>query len=433
VNDTADYVIGDCRRPMQDPKCRVYYGQAVYGSEEIEAAAKVLREQPLRLMDGPAVRRFEVRVAALFGKRHGLMVNSGSSANMLAVAALQLSPGSEVITPALNWGTTISPLVQNGLVPVFVDVEPDTFVIDAAGVERAIGPNTRAIMVPDLVGNIPRWDLLQDIGRRHGLFLIHDSADTIGSRFQNSPTGAFSDITTTSFYASHIITCAGFGGMFCCNDDALLKRATLLRGWGRRSTLSDESEDVEHRFNGWIDGEPYDSKFIFDAPRFNFLPSEVAAAFGLKQLDRLPGLIATRIRHFASLHRFFSSYREVLVLPRLNPDVHSAWLAFPLVLKTEAPFDRISLQQHFERRGIQTRPIFSGNILHHPGFRDMRHRVVPGGYPNADRIMRRGLLLGCHQGLVQADLQYIMQVFADFAENAGLSMSTHAVDCGGDT
>jgi CDP-4-dehydro-6-deoxyglucose reductase, E1 len=417
---------------MQDTKRKVYYGQAVYGPEEIEAAVTVMREQPLRLMDGPAVRRFEMCVAALFGKRHGLMVNSGSSANMLAVAALQLPPGSEVITPALNWGTTVAPLLQNGLVPVFVDVEPDTFVIDAAGVEGAIGPDTRALMVPDLAGNIPRWDLLQAIGRRHGLSIIHDSADTIGSRLQNSPTGAFSDITTTSFYASHIITCAGFGGMFCCNDDALLERATLLRGWGRRSSLSHEAEDIEHRFRGHIDGEPYDSKFIFDAPGFNFLPSEVAAAFGLKQLDRLPGFIETRIRHFASLHRFFSSYREVLLLPRRHPDVQNVWLAFPLVVRTEAPFDRISLQQYFECRGIQTRPIFSGNILRQPGFRDMRHRVVPEGCPNADRVMRGGLLLGCHQGLDQDDLQYIMQVFADFAENAGLSASTHAAGCGFD-
>jgi len=342
-----------------------------------------------------------------------------------------LPPGSEVITPALNWGTTVAPILQNGLVPVFVDVESDTFVIDAAGVEPAIGPNTRAIMVPDLAGNIPRWDLLQAIGRRHGLSIIHDSADTIGSHFRNSPTGAFSDITTTSFYASHIITCAGFGGMFCCNEDALLERATLLRGWGRRSSLSHEAEDIEHRFDGHVAGEPYDSKFIFDAPGFNFLPSEVAAAFGLKQLDRLPDFIAVRMRHFASLHRFFSSYREVLVLPRCHPNVHNAWLAFPLVVKTEAPFDRISLQQYFERRGIQTRPMFSGNILHHPGFRDIRHRLVPGGVPNADRVMRGGLLLGCHQGLIQADLQYIMQVFADFAENAGLS-STHPVGSGFD-
>jgi CDP-4-dehydro-6-deoxyglucose reductase, E1 len=413
----------------QAPKRIVYYGQAVYGAEEIEAAAKVLREQPLRLMDGPSARRFEMRIAALFGKRYGLMVNSGSSANMLAVAALQLPPGSEVITPALNWGTTVAPLLQNGLVPVFVDVEPDTFVIDAAGVEQAIGPNTRAIMVPDLVGNIPRWDLLQAIGRRHGLVSIHDSADTIGGRYQNSPTGAFSDITTTSFYASHIITCAGFGGMFCCDDDALLERATLLRGWGRRSSLSHETEDIEPRFDNQIDGETYDTKFLFDAIGFNFLPSEIAAAFGLKQLERLPGFIETRIRHFGTLHRFFSSYSEVLVLPRQHPNVRNAWLAFPLLVRTDAPFDRTSLQQYFERHGIQTRPIFAGNILRHPGFRDMRHRVVPGGYPNSDRVMQSGLLLGCHQGLDQDDLQYIMQVFADFAANAGVSTTTDAVRC----
>ena len=415
--------------PMQHPKRKIYYGQAVYGPEEIEAAATVMREQPLRLMDGPAVRSFERRVAALFGKRHGLMVNSGSSANLLAVAALQLPLGSEVITPALNWSTTVAPLLQNGLIPVFVDVEPDTFVIDAANVERAISPDTRAMMVPDLVGNIPRWDLLQTICRRHSLAIIQDSADTIGSRFQSKPTGAFSDITTTSFYASHVITCAGFGGMLC-NDDALLERATLLRGWGRRSSLSHEAEDIEHRFGGQIDGEPYDSKFIFDAPGFNFLPSEVGAAFGLKQLDRLAGFIEARKRHFATLHRFFSAYREVLMLPRRHPGADNAWLAFPLVVRADAPFDRIELQQYFERRGIQTRPIFTGNILRHPGFRDIRCRVVPEGYPNADRVMHGGLLLGCHQGLDEDDLHYIMRAFSDFADNAGVPAEAHAAALG---
>ena len=190
----------DDSRPMASPR-RIHYGQAVYGAEEVAAATAVLEQQPLGLMDGPAVSRFEARVAALFAKRHGLMVNSGSSANLLAVAALRLPPGSEVITPALNWATTVAPLVQNDLVPVFVDVEPDTFVIDTARVEKMIGPKTRALMVPDLVGNIARWDELQAIARRRGLVTIHDSADTIGGRYLGRGTGAFSDITTTSFYA----------------------------------------------------------------------------------------------------------------------------------------------------------------------------------------------------------------------------------------
>jgi len=407
--------------PDKERHRKIYYGQAVYGTEEVEAAAAVLRDQPLRLMDGPAVQRFEARVAGLFEKRHGLMVNSGSSANMLAIACLRLPPGSEVITPALNWATTVAPLLQNGLVPAFVDVEPDTFVIDAGRIERMIGPDTRALLVPDLVGNIARWDQLQEIARRYGLVTIHDSADTIGSRYRGRGTGAFSDITTTSFYASHIITCAGFGGMFCCNDEVLLERATLLRGWGRRSALAHEAEDIGHRFGGEIDGEPYDSKFIFDAAGFNFLPSEAGAAFGLQQLERLPGFIARRIGHFNTLRRFFARYDAVLMPPREHPQAEHAWLAYPLLVRPGAPFERIELQQHFERRGIQTRPVFTGNILRQPGFRDIDRRVDPQGYPNADRVMHGGLLLGCHQGLDDDDLRYVMGVFTEFADRAGVA------------
>lgn len=399
---------------------RIHYGQAVYGEEEIDAAQAVLREQPLRLMDGPAVKQFESRVAALFDKRRGLMVNSGSSANTLAIAALQLPAGSEVITPALNWATTVAPLLQHDLKPVFVDVEPDTFVVDAARVEQMISPDTRALMIPDLIGNVAQWDVLSDIARRHGLYTIHDSADTIGGSYQGKGTGAFSTITTTSFYASHIITCAGFGGMLCCDDPELLERATLLRGWGRRSSLFDEVEDIESRFSGEVDGEPYDGKFIFDAPGYNFLPSELAAAFGLQQLERLSGFIEVRRRHFAELRDFFTSYSDVLLLPRQHVGASTAWLAFPLVVKPDAPFTRIALQQYFERRGIQTRPIFSGNILRHPGFRDMECRVAEEGYPNADRVMHGGLLLGCHQGITADDLQYMQQAFADFAAQEGV-------------
>ena len=407
--------------PPGNAERRVYYGQACYGEEEIRAATAIMRDQPLRLMDGPAVAQFESRVAALFEKRRGLMVNSGSSANMLAVASLRLPAGSEVITPALNWATTVAPLLQQDLTPVLVDVEADTFVIDAARVEGMIGPQTRAIMVPDLVGNVAQWDVLQDIARRHGLATIHDSADTIGSRYQDRGTGAFSDITTTSFYASHVITCAGFGGMLCCNDAELLDRATLLRGWGRRSSLFHEAEDFATRFEGEIDGEPYDGKFIFDTAGYNFLPSEIAAAFGLVQLERLPDFIATRMRHFTALYDFFVEYSDLLLLPRQHAGTRSAWLAFPLIVKPGAPFDRVALQQYFERRGIQTRPIFAGNILRQPGFSGMRCRLAGEGYPNADQVMRGGVLIGCHQGMVADDLDYIKQVFADFMQQAGMA------------
>lgn len=405
----------------------VHYGQACYGDAEIEATTTVLREGALTLVDGPAVKQFEGRIADLFGKRYGLMVNSGSSANLLAVATLGLEPGSEVITPALNWSTTVAPILQHGLKPVFVDVEPDTFVIDATQVEAMVGAKTSALMIPDLIGNIAQWDLLAEIAERHALTTIHDSADTLGGSYQGRPTGSWSDVTTTSFYASHVVTCAGTGGMFCCNDTVRLHQAKLLRGWGRRSSLTDENETLEHRLAAAVDGQAYDGKFIFDAPGYNFQPTEIGAAFGLRQLQRLEGFIATRIRNFETLRRYFEGFEHWLVLPRQRQQSRTAWLAFALVVRTDAPFDRIELQTFFERRGIQTRPIFSGNILRHPGFAQIDCRVSAAGYPNADAVMEGGIMFGCHQGLDEEDMAYIMQNFQTFADRHSAPIGTTAV------
>ena len=394
---------------------RVLYAQAVYGQEEIEAVLDVLRNRPLALMTGPSVAEFQKRVAALFGKRHGLMVNSGSSANALAVAAFDFPPGAEVITPALTFSTTVAPLVQQGLVPAFVDVELDTFNIDAARVAAMIGPKTRAILVPNLIGNLPDWPALRALAERHGLKVIEDSADTLGYLYRGGPLGALVDASTTSFYASHVVTCAGFGGMAMFDDDALARRATLLRGWGRSSSLSAESEAVEDRFNTSVDGIPYDSKFVFEGIGYNFLPSEIGAAFGLVQLERLAGYMATRERNFAALLDFFRGHEEWFVLPRQREMTRTAWLAFPLIVRDTAPFKRRDLQIHFERRGIQTRTVFTGNILRQPGFRGIAHRANPAGYPNADHVMRGGLLLGCHQGLDAGAIGSICETFREFA------------------
>ena len=356
-------------------RTRVFYAQAVYGREEIDAVVNVLENQSLALMTGPSVTQFEARVAALFGKAYGLMVNSGSSANLLAIAALGLSPGNEVITPALTFSTTVAPLVQHGLVPVFVDVEADTYNIDAGLVEAMIGPKTRAMMIPNLIGNLPEWASLREIADRHGLKVIEDSADTIGSKYRGEPTGSLSDIATTSFYASHIVTCGGFGGAVCINDPELERRAKLLRGWGRSSSILGESEATEDRFNMSISGIDYDAKFVFESPGYNFLPSEMAAAFGLVQLDRLENYADRRVRNFGALTAFFHEYENWFILPRQTKETYTPWLAVPLVVRDNAPFTRRQLQLHFEDQGIQTRTVFTGNILRQPGFSDIDCRT----------------------------------------------------------
>lgn len=394
---------------------RVLYAQAVFGQDEIDAVLDVLRHRSLTLMDGPAVARFEARVAGLFGKSHGLMVNSGSSANTLALAALDLPVGAEVITPALTFATTVAPICQQGLVPAFVDVEPDTYNIDATQIEAMVGPRTRALLVPNLIGNLPDWSTIRAIADDHRLRVIEDSADTIGSRYRGAPTGDLTDISTTSFYASHVVTCAGFGGAVSFNDAELARRAKLLRGWGRASSVIQDSEHARDRFEAVVDGIPYDSKFVFEGIGYNFLPSEVAAAFGLVQLDRLDDYRQRRRRHFQRIRAFFSAHEEWFVLPRQNADAETAWLAVPLLVRDGAPFTRRDLQLHFEADGIQTRTVFTGNILRHPGFQAIQRCESTGGYPNADRVMRGGMLLGCHQGMTEEQIAHVFDSFGRFA------------------
>jgi len=391
---------------------RVPYGKSVHGEEEIAAVTDVLRGSTQM---GACVRCFEERVAALFGKQHGVMVNSGSSANYLAVELLHLPEDAEVITPVLTFATTVAPLVKNGLVPVFVDVEPNTFNVDVNQVESAVTPKTRAIVVPSLIGNLPDWDVLAQIAQKYDLFLIEDSADTLGASLRGTSTGLRSDISTTSFYGSHVINCAGNGGMLCTNCGDWAEEARLLRSWGRNSSLFVDSESVENRFNIELDGIPYDAKFVFSLIGYNLEPSELGAAFGLVQLDRLGTNIEARIRNFKAQKDFFAAYEDWFILPSQLEEAWTGWLAFPLIVRDTAPFSRQDLQIYLEQRGIQTRTIFTGNILRQPGFKHIRRREASLGYPNADRVMRGGMLLACHHGLSARDLDYMHAQFRAFA------------------
>ncbi len=396
-----------------DPTMRVPYGLSVHGEEEIAAVVNVLRTSTQM---GDRVRQMERRVADLFAKAHGIMVNSGSSALQLAVELLRLPAGSEVITPALTFSTTVAPLVRTGLIPSFVDVESDTFNIDVEQIEAAITPNTRAMAIPSLIGNLPDWDRIAQIAAAHDLRIIEDSADTLGATLRGKSTGARSDISTTSFYGSHVVNCAGNGGMLCVNDDAWNTEARLLRSWGRSSSLFVDSEAVENRFSVEVGGIPYDAKFVFERIGYNIEPSEMGAAFGLVQLDKLDGNVATRERNFAKQLKFFSDYEEWVTLPRQLPESRTGWLAFPMIIRDDAPFTRRELQIYLERRNIQTRTIFTGNILRQPGFANIPCKRNAAGYPNADGVMRGGMLLGCHHGLNDKQLDYVHQTFDEFAQ-----------------
>ena len=391
---------------------RVPYGMAVHDEQEENAVLEIIRNH--KTIMGEKVKQFEQEIAALFSKDQGIMVNSGSSANLLTFEVLDIPENSEVVTPILTFATTLSPIIKKGLIPVFVDVEPETYVVNIDQIEESITSKTKALMIPSLLGNVPDLKRLRKIADENNLIFIEDSADTLGATFDGIPTGKFSDVSTTSFYGSHIITAAGEGGMICCNDRKLAEKCKILRGWGRSSAIN-ESEKLEERFNIELSGIPYDSKFIFEEMGYNFLPTEISAAFGLVQLKKLNKFAQIRQKNFESLNSFFSNQR-FFKLPIQLPQVKTSWLAFPLTIDSKAPFSRMEIVKHLELHKIQTRPIFTGNVLRQPGFEKINHKNMEKEYHVADNIMNNSFLIGCNHGLNEKHLEKIKTTFKVFLD-----------------
>ena len=312
---------------------KIFYGKAVYDNKEIKAVNRVLKNNSLNLVDGPNVKKLEKIVPKMFGKKFGLMVNSGSSANLLALNSFNFKKGSEIITTSLTFSTTVAPIYQLGLVPHFVGALENKFIADTSQIKDCINKKTVAIMIPNLLGNIPCWREIKTIAKKYKLKVIEDSADTIGYKINGKNNGNNSDVVTNSFYASHIINGAGFGGIVCFNDKTLYNKAKLLRGWGRSSAVFNESESIKKRFDIKISGIQYDKKYIFSELGYNFLPSEISAAFALEQLKKLKKNISIREKNFKFLFKFFSKYSQYFKLPETFKDVRTPWLAFPLVVR----------------------------------------------------------------------------------------------------
>ena len=395
-------------------KNKIYYGKAVYDNQEINAVIKVLRNNNLNLIDGPHVKKLEKQICKLFGKKYALMVNSGSSANLLGLSAFNFKKGSEIITPNLTFSTTVAPIFQLGLIPKFIGVEKNKFVANVEDLEKAVNKKTVAIMIPNLLGNIAKWSKINSFAKKYNLKVIEDSADTIGYSVNGKNTGNLSDVVTNSFYASHIINGAGTGGIVCFNNFDLYNKAKLLRGWGRSSATFNESENINKRFNIKVSGIDYDAKYVFSEAGYNFLPSEISAAFALVQLKKLKKNIAIRNKNFDYLKKYFKQYNHLFDLPEQYPGVKTPWLAFPLVIKKNKYFKRKKLQIYLEKNNIQTRTIFTGNILKQPIMKFKKFKKIKNAEMVSNNVMENGILIGCHQDLKMKDLKFITRTFDKF-------------------
>jgi CDP-6-deoxy-D-xylo-4-hexulose-3-dehydrase len=383
---------------MTDKQKKVWYApnkKEAYGDAEIQAVLDCLNDGWLAGF-GPKTVQFEKEISEQFGKKHGLFVNSGSSAILLGFNALDLPPGSEIVTPACTFSTTVAPIIQCGLKPVFCDVQIGTYVPTPDQVCEKITENTKVIILPNLIGSKPDW---KEIRRRvneinSSIILFEDSADTITLTPET-------DIAITSFYSSHLITAGGSGGMVMFNSEKYLKRATMFRDWGR---IGDNSEDVKTRFEFNIDGIPYDYKFLYGAIGYNMKSSEMNAAFGLVQLARIEEIRSKRKEMF---NRYIENLKDVpeIVLPINTYD--SDWLAIPFMAK-----NRMKLLTFLEQNNIQTRVCFAGNITRHPVYRDYLQE-----FPNSDRIMAEGFLLGAHHGMSVDDVDYVCNKMKEFFKN----------------
>ena len=359
-----------------------------YGEEEIQAVLNCLRAGWLAGF-GPTSVEFEQKVSERFGKKHGLFVNSGSSAILLALCALDLKPGDEVVTPACGFATTVAPIAQCGLTPVFCDSEIGRYVPSVDQIRAVVTDKTKVLLIPNLIGNVPDWKAIREAFPT--LILIEDSADTI-------TTTPESDISTTSFYASHVITAGGVGGMVMFNDDEHLKRAIMFRDWGR---IGDNIEEPSERFNHSVDGIPYDWKFLYGVAGYHLKACEMNAAFGLAQWAKLDTLLAKRR---ANIERYLENMKDTKYYLLPDDSRKPNWLAIPLMCP-----DRLECLKFLEANGVQTRVCFAGNITRHPAWRQYLKE-----FDGADRVMRDGFLLGAHHGMSLEDVDYVCNLLKEF-------------------
>jgi CDP-4-dehydro-6-deoxyglucose reductase, E1 len=412
----------------------------VPGESPVPVAGRVFDEAEVRLLvdssldfwltTGRFAEQFERDFARWFGIRECILVNSGSSANLLAVSALtsprlkdrRLKAGDEVITVAAGFPTTLNPLFQNGLVPVFVDIQVPTYNVDAAELEAALSQRTRAIVLAHTLGNPFDARAVSGFARRHGLWLVEDCCDAVGATFQGHNAGTFGDLATTSFYPAHHIT-MGEGGSVLTNQPLLRTLVESFRDWGRDCWCEPGRDNTCGKRFGWQQGTlpcGYDHKYTYSHVGYNLKLTDMQAAVGVAQLHKLDGFIQARRRNFRALHEGLRDLEEFFILPEATPGSDPSWFGFPIGIRKGAPFSRNQVTAYLEERKIATRLLFGGNLIRQPAYQDRQFRIA-GSLENTDFAMDRVFWVGVYPGITAAMLEFMLDIFHAFCGRAAVA------------
>jgi CDP-6-deoxy-D-xylo-4-hexulose-3-dehydrase len=411
-------------QPFEPGKSPVPVSGRVFDADELVSLVDASLD--FWLTTGRFADDFERQLARYLGLRHAILCNSGSSANLLALTCLtspslearQLRPGDEVITVAAGFPTTVNPIFQNRLVPVFLDIELGTYNLNIAHLEEAIGLKTKAIMVAHTLGNPFNVEAVLDVARRHNLWVIEDNCDALGSTYQGRLTGTFGDLGTLSFYPAHHIT-TGEGGAVLTNQPKLKKLVESFRDWGRDCWCAPGKDNTCGKRFEWQLGElpyGYDHKYTYSHIGYNLKLTDMQAAVGVAQLRKLPDFIAARKGNWAMLREGLDPLENYFVLPRATPNSDPSWFGFLITVRPDAPFSRQAVLDYIQRRGVATRLLFGGNLLRQPAYRDLDYRVV-GSLDVTDLVMKQTFWVGVYPGLTEDHIHYMINVFFQACED----------------
>ncbi|GAB4223604.1 MAG: lipopolysaccharide biosynthesis protein RfbH [Francisella sp.] len=409
------------------------------GESKIPFAGRVYDENELvNLVDssldfwltaGRYSNQFEAEFAEYMDQKYALLVNSGSSANLVAFAALTspklgekaLKPGDEVITVAAGFPTTVNPIIQYGLTPVFVDIELETYNIKVDELEKAVSDKTKAVMLAHTLGNPFNLKVVTEFCKKYDLFLIEDCCDAVGSKYDGKMVGTFGDLATVSFYPAHHMT-MGEGGAVLTSNKTHYRNALSFRDWGRDCYCTGGTDNTcGKRFSMQFGTLPYgyDHKYVYSHIGYNLKVSDMQAAIGVAQLKKLPDFVQARKDNFKKLYDGLKKFKDYLILPKATENSDPSWFGFMICVRENEKFNRLELAKYLEENKILTRQLFAGNLLRQPAYQNIKHRVV-GSLENTDYVMNNGIFIGVYPGLTDEKIEYIISVFDDFFKKKGL-------------